>query len=364
MEIIVNSNYNHDFTEEMKKFVDTKAGVKGLVDSGMVKLPIIFIQPPKPVLKPASNSTSVSLTVPVIDLKGVDDEHRRREIVNEINEAAEKWGVFHLINHGVPTDVIDDVLEGVKEFHEQPLDVKNEFFQRDVKQLVKFRTSAQANQPTVASWKDMLTCLYRDQQLGEEELPQVCRKTINEYTKHIFQLKDTLSQLLSEALGICPDYLAKIECMKSMTVIGNYYPSCPEPDLALGSNDHTDPYFLTILAQDNIGGLQVLHDNQRIDVPCVKGSLIVNLGDMMQIISNDKYKSVMHRVLAGPTTRISVACLISPSSCKMDTLYGPLKEIIDDDNPPVYRHVSASEYVAHYLARRGQVAISKFKLEK
>ncbi|KAM7257765.1 hypothetical protein ACFE04_013506 [Oxalis oulophora] len=326
MEVNVNRNNDHDFTEEMKKFVDTKAGVKGLVDSGLVKLPRIFIQPPERLSNSSTKSDVVTLTVPVI-------------------------------NHRVPTDVIDGVLDGVKKFHEQPLEVKNEFIQSDIKQPVKFRTSAQDNHLVPVSWKDILACSYRDQQLDEKELPRVCRKTISEYTKHLFQLKESLSELLSEALGLCPDYLANIECMKSMSFVGNYYPPCPEPDFALGSNDHTDPYFLTILAQDNVGGLQVVFDNQM-------GALIINLGDLMQIISNDKFKSVVHRVLAGPTTRTSVACLFTPSSRKRDTEYGPLKEIISDDNPAVYQHVTSSEYVTHYLARTHHPTISKFKLGK
>ncbi|KAM7259092.1 hypothetical protein ACFE04_014833 [Oxalis oulophora] len=174
MEEIANSNPDHEFVKEMNKFVDSKAGVKGLVDSGLVKVPRIFIQPPECFLNPCSG---VSLNVPVIDLKGLDNDHMRKEIVNEIREAAETWGICQLINHGVPVDVIDSVLEGVIKFHEQPPEVKNEFTPSDTMpmQAVKFTTSAQVNGSIAASWKDILVCLYPDQKLKDEELPQVCR---------------------------------------------------------------------------------------------------------------------------------------------------------------------------------------------
>ncbi|KAK6937811.1 Isopenicillin N synthase-like, Fe(2+) 2OG dioxygenase domain, partial [Dillenia turbinata] len=57
------------------------------------------------------------------------------------------------------------------------------------------------------------------------------------------------------------DYLASIECFESLRWVGNYYPPCPQPELALGAGRHIDPYFLTVLVQDNIGALQALREN-------------------------------------------------------------------------------------------------------
>ncbi|KAM7259958.1 hypothetical protein ACFE04_015699 [Oxalis oulophora] len=362
-EVIENSNSDNDqFSQQVKSFMDSKAGVKGLVDSGLVKLPRIFVQPPEHRSSNNSSSNVVGLTIPVIDMKNLDD--RRKQIVHEIRKAAETWGICQLINHGVPTDVIDGVLDGVNNFHEQPQEIKNEFYEREQKKILDLNVSSKPAQPIPLGWMDVVVFSFPDQQLAEDKIPQVCRKAIYDYTEHIFQLKDTLTQILSEALGLCPDYLANIECMRSMLLFGNCYPACPEPHLALGSNYHVDPHFLTILAQDNVGGLEVVHDNQRLIMPCIHGSLILNFGSMMQIISNDKFKGVVHRVLAGPKTRISVACHFSPSSRKMETEYGPLKEIISDDNPPIYRHLTPSEFMAQFQSSRGQKVLSKFMLEQ
>ncbi|XP_045797896.1 1-aminocyclopropane-1-carboxylate oxidase homolog 1-like [Trifolium pratense] len=86
------------------------------------------------------------------------------------------------------------------------------------------------------------------------------------------KLGTLLLQLLSEALG-----LIDFGCADGLFAIGNYCPPCPEPELTMATITHADADFITVLLQDHIGGLQVLHKEIWIDVPPLPGALVVNI---------------------------------------------------------------------------------------
>ncbi|PIA28373.1 hypothetical protein AQUCO_07000002v1 [Aquilegia coerulea] len=354
----------YDRQRDLKLFDDTKAGVKGLVDEGVTKIPRIFITPSDNlVTRPASD---VRFRIPVIDLRGIDNDFTQRtSVMEEILHASETWGFFQLLNHGIPLNVMGEMVEAVRSFNEQPQEMKAEYYTRDLTKKVMYNSNFDLYKAPATNWRDSLFAIAAPDYLDPEELPVAFRKIFPEYSKHVMGLGTRLLELISESLGLNPNHLKDMDCAKGLSVAGHYYPACPEPELTLGVTKHSDGHVLTILLEDQIGGLQVLHENQWVNVPPIPGSLVINIGDILQLVSNDKLKSSEHRVIAnkeGP--RISVACFFSTFLKESTQLYGPIKELLSDENPARYKETTIRDYIMCVNAKGldGKSALTHFKL--
>ncbi|XP_072954405.1 1-aminocyclopropane-1-carboxylate oxidase homolog 1-like [Typha angustifolia] len=356
---MTSTTVSYDRATELKAFDETKAGVKGLVDAGITKIPPLFVHAPETTTTTTSKPPMhASIQIPIINLEG-----RRADVIEEVRSAAETFGLFHVTNHGIPLMVMEEMIAGVRRFHEEDLDVKKKYYTRDLSRKVGFNTNSDLYRSKAADWRDTLRCVMAPEEPKPEEMPLAIREIIFEYANYIKKLAIVLLELLSEALGLNRDHLNKMDFNKGLELFGHYYPPCPDPGLTLGTSRHSDPNFLTILLEDHIGGLQVLHQHHWIDVPPLAGALLVNIGDLLQLISNDRFESVEHRVIAksiGP--RISVACFFRTYDKKE---YGPIKELISSGSPPLYKAVTVRDYVKLFVTLREQdrkSALGFFKL--
>ncbi|KAM1012844.1 hypothetical protein ACFX13_043627 [Malus domestica] len=362
---------NYDRKSEVKVFDETREGVKGLVDAGVAEVPRIFHQPPElddqnSINNTSSDSEATQFSIPLVDLEGHGNPTKRNEIVAKVGEASETWGFFQIANHGIPVGVLERIKDGVRGFYEQDTRVKKEFYTRDHSKPFFYNTNFDLYSSLATNWRDTFLCYMAPNPPKPEDLPEVCRDVLIEYSKRVMELGKLLFELLSEALGLKPSHLNNIYCSKGLQVLGHYYPACPQAELTLGTSKHADNSFLTVLLQDHIGGLQVVdRQNKWIDVPPVPGALVVNIGDLLQLISNDRFKSVEHRVLAnreGP--RISVASFFSTGMLPFTNLYGPIKDLVSEDNPPKYRETTVRDYHTHFYAKGldGTSALTHFKI--
>ncbi|KAH7843506.1 hypothetical protein Vadar_017412 [Vaccinium darrowii] len=167
----------YDWKSELKGFDDSKTGVKGLVDAGVTKIPHVFIRG-KSQLSDTSTTISIAslCNVPIIDIEGIHGSSAQRvEIIKNVRDAYEKWGFFQVVNHGIPTCIMDDMVDGVRRFHEQDTEVKKGFYSRDTTRKFNYNSNFDLYQSPVANWRDTSYCIMASQPLDPQELPAECK---------------------------------------------------------------------------------------------------------------------------------------------------------------------------------------------
>lgn len=351
-----------DRQKDVKHFEDTKLGVKGLVDSGITHIPSIFHHPLENLVDTGStppNNLGPD-PIPVIDLSGPTPE-----VVDQVRKAAGKYGFFQVINHGVPVSLLDRLVKAVKAFHELPAEERMSHYRRDIGSGVNYFSNVDLFLSKAASWRDTLQLLLGPTIIDVDAIPEICRNEIIEWDREAKQLGETLLGLFSQGLGLKADELKEMSCSGGRIMVGHYYPYCPEPNKTVGIASHTDPGVLTVLLQDEVGGLQVKHEGQWVDVKPIHGAIVINVGDLLQIISNDKYTSVEHRVYANPLhePRVSIAVFFNPSL--RENLYGPLPEVVSPEEPGLYKQFKYSEYISRFFTKEldGKSLVKYYSLE-
>ncbi|CAO2834986.1 unnamed protein product [Amaranthus hypochondriacus] len=351
----------YDRKKDVKEFEETKLGVKGLIDSGITQIPSIFHHPEENLVDTANSESNLGVDpIPVIDLSGP-----KEAVVDKIREAAGKFGFFQVIKHGISVSLLDEVVKRVKEFHELQAEERMKYYRRDMETGVNYFSNVDLFVSKAASWRDTLQLRLGPTMAQADAIPHVCRNEIIEWNKEATQLAEKLMGYFSLGLGVKEDKLKELSCGEGRVMVGHYYPYCPEPNKTIGIASHTDPGILTVLLQDQVGGLQVKYDDKWVNVKPVHGALVINVGDLLQMISNDKYKSVEHRVYANPLhePRISIAIFFNPS--RREDLYGPLPEIVSPEQPALYQQFTYNEFMYRFFSKEldGKSLIKFFSLE-
>ncbi|KAM0821709.1 hypothetical protein ACQ4PT_072012 [Festuca glaucescens] len=144
----------------------------------------------------------------------------------------------------------------------------------------------------------------------------------------------------------------------------NYYPQCAKPDHVVGLRPHTDGTMLTLNFIDSeFSGLQVQKNGVWYNVPIVPNALIVNTGDVMEIMSNGFFKSLVHRVVTNvEKERLSLVMFYTLDPEKE---IEPLSELVDDMRPGRYTRIKTKDYIAKFYDTfaRGEWAIDTLKIQ-
>ena len=179
------------------------------------------------------------------------------------------------------------------------------------------------------------------------------RPAMEAYRDECIALSLRLLEMMCDGLGLEPIFLNSLFDPEHTGFVRlNYYPvgdpmhgrdDVEHLDVAdLGIHHHSDAGALTILQQDDVGGLQVYNDGMWFDVPPLDGAFVINTGDMMQVWSNDHYHAPIHRVLAmSETARYSIPFFYNP---RADAKVSPLPSVVSVDRPARYREIAWSDF--------------------
>ncbi|KAL7137485.1 hypothetical protein ABFS83_10G095600 [Erythranthe nasuta] len=339
-------------------------GVKNMYDNGIEHVPVKYILPAAE--RPNANANNavpeVNLELPVIDLAELKGPNRSR-VLESLAYACQNFGFFQLVNHGISEEVTTNMVDVGKRFFEMPFAEREKYMSADMSSPVRYGTSFNQTNDGVFCWRDFLKLVCHP-------LPDVLplwptspldfRQLGVTYAKETRSLFMMVVEAILESLGLKTDTDKKTEKYEdvdevvrikkeiengSQLMVVNCYPACPQPDLTLGMPPHSDYGFLTLLLQDDVKGLQIQHRDKWVTVQPIPGSFVVNVGDHLEIFSNGRYKSVLHRVLVNSTKhRISVASL---HSLPFTSTVRPSPKLITHTNPRLYKDTNFADFVAY-----------------
>ncbi|KAK6115224.1 hypothetical protein DH2020_007493 [Rehmannia glutinosa] len=217
--------------------------------------------------------------IPVISLAGINENGGdRAEMCRKIIAACEDWGIFQVIDHGIETKLMNSMTRLAREFFELPAQEKLKFDMSGGKKG-GFIVSSHLQGEVVQDWREIVTYFSypikaRDYTRWPNK-PEGWRAVTEAYSEQLMDLGCKLLEVLSEGMGLEKDALSKACVEMDQKVVVNFYPKCPQPNLTLGLKRHTDPGTITLLLQDQVGGLQATRDGGKtwITVQPVEGAL-------------------------------------------------------------------------------------------
>ena len=301
--------------------------------------------------------------IPIIDVGALRaDTPEKAAVARRIGEACERIGFFYAVGHGIPDGVVRAAFKQSRSFFEQPESVKLEVAvdarQRgyrkpgsitvpgnppDAKEVFELGIERSEDDPDVVAGKPMQ---------GPNQWPPLAgfREAIEAYFDSVVALGHALLPGFACALDLPAEFFAPFHRDPSITWRIMRYPPTPARPGQFGTAAHTDFGTITLLAQDDKGGLELrLRSGEWIEAPYVPGSFVVNIGDLLACWTNDRFTSTAHRVTnRSDTDRYSIPIFFNPS---FDTVVECLPSCRADGNPPRYEPIHYGTYIQAITGR-------------
>lgn len=311
------------------------------------------------------------MNIPVVDLSDFTsgDPARKQKFVKEIGKAYEEVGFVAVKNHGIPDDLISDLYKYVQQFFALPSEVKEKYEKKelagqrgytsfgrehakgfdapDLKEFFQYGQTVEDKDPISEEYPDNVKV---------SEVPQL-NDTLFKAYRNFEKSGKSLLQAIAVYLNLNENYFDEwVHNGNSILRAIHYPPIQSEPKSAIRAEQHEDINLITLLVGASADGLQILtKQNEWVGVTSLPEQIVVNVGDMLQRLTNNKLRSTTHRVVNPPrelwgTSRFSIPFFLHPKG-SMDLTCLP--SCIDESHPKAYEDSTAGEYLDERLREIG-----------
>ena len=311
------------------------------------------------------------MTIPVVDLSDFTrgDEELKKSFVQKLGKAYEEVGFVAVKNHGIPDQLIDDLYKYTQQFFSLPSEKKRAYEipelagQRgytsfgkehakgseapDLKEFFQFGQIVSAEHPLKPEYPD---------NINVKDIPGFNETFFKAY-RAFEKSGKSLLQAIALYLGLHENYFDEFVNEGNSIIRAIHYPPITiEPKSAIRAEQHEDINLITLLVGASAGGLEILtKSNQWIGVTSLPEQIVVNVGDMLQRLTNNKLKSTTHRVVNPPrelwhTSRFSIPFFLHP---KPGMSLSTLNSCVDQQHPKAYADITAGEYLNERLREIG-----------
>lgn len=311
------------------------------------------------------------MNIPVVDLSDFlsGDESRKQKFVQELGKAYEEVGFVAVKNHGIPDELISDLYQYVQQFFALPTETKLKYEKPELAGQRGYTSFGREHAkgfdaPDLKEFFQFGQTIEDGEEVGEdypdniqvEEVPPFTPTLFNAY-RNFEKSGKALLQAIALYLGLDEHYFDQwVHNGNSILRAIHYPPIKSEPKSAIRAEQHEDINLITLLVGASADGLQILtKGGEWVGVTSLPEQIVVNVGDMLQRLTNNKLRSTTHRVVNPPrelwgTSRFSIPFFLHPKS---NMSLASLESTIDADHPKAYEDATAGEYLDERLREIG-----------
>jgi isopenicillin N synthase-like dioxygenase len=311
------------------------------------------------------------MSIPVVDLakfvNGTAED--RSAFVHQLGRAYEDVGFVAVKNHGISDELIEELYRYVKEFFGLPLELKKKYERPELagqrgytsfgKEHAKGSTA-----PDLKEFYQYGQTVEDDDPVKGEYPPNLAVDEVPQFTPTLFRAYRgfeksgrALLRAIALYLGLPEEYFEEhVINGNSILRAIHYPPITQEPASAIRAEQHEDINLITLLVGASAEGLQILTlQGEWVPVTALPGQIVVNVGDMLQRLTNNKLRSTTHRVVNPPrehwgTSRFSIPFFLHPKSAMS---LACLESCIDENHPKAYPDATSGEYLDERLREIG-----------